>query len=59
MNKIRWNQNWDSYGMSMWSRFGNTEYAPNIKRFIVDNLNQKFSSVSGGEAAEIVDIVFK
>jgi len=59
INKIKWNQNWEVYGMSMWSKFGHTNYASSIKKYIVDNLNARFSKLSGGENSEIVDVVFK
>jgi hypothetical protein len=58
-NKIKWNQNWEVYGMSMWNKFGHTDYATAIKKYIVDNLNARFSKLSGGENSEIVDVVFK
>ena len=59
INKIKWNQNWEVYGMSMWAKFGHTNYASSIKKYIVDNLNARFSKLSGGENSEIVDVVFK
>jgi len=59
LNKIRWNQNWETYGMSMWNRFGHTEHKDFIKKYIVDNLNVKFSRQTNGESAQIVDIIFQ
>ena len=59
VNKIRWNQGWEVYGMSMWNKYGNTSYASIIKKYIVDNLNMKFSKLTNQENSEIVDIVFK
>lgn len=58
VNKIKWNQGWEVYGMSMWNKFGNTSYGPSIKKYIVDNLNAKFSKMTGQENAQIVDVVF-
>jgi len=58
INKIKWNQGWEVYGMSMWNKFGNTSYGPSIKKYIVDNLNAKFSKMTGQENTQIVDVVF-
>jgi len=59
LNKIRWNQSWETYGMSMWNRFGKTEHADYIKRFIIDNLNKKFTQASRGETVQIIDIILQ
>ena len=59
LNKIRWNQPWETYGMSMWNRFGKTEHSSYIKKFIIDNLNKKFTQASRGETIEIVDIILQ
>lgn len=59
VNKIRWNQGWEVYGMSMWNKFGKTGYAASIKKYIVDNLNAKFSKMTNQENTEIVDVIFK
>jgi hypothetical protein len=58
-NGIRWNQNWDSFGLSMLTKFKDTEYEPNILNYIVDNLNIKFSKLGIHDCKEIVSIVFK
>lgn len=59
LNKIRWNQPWETYGMSMWNRFGKTEHASYIKKFLIDNLNKRFTQASRGETIEIVDIILQ
>ena len=58
VNKIKWNQGWEVYGMSMWNKFGKTSYGPSIKKYIVDNLNAKFSKLTNDENTQIVDVVF-
>jgi hypothetical protein len=58
-NGIRWNQNWDSFGLSMLTKFKDTEYEPNIHDYIVDNLNSKFAKLGIKDCKEIVSIVFK
>ena len=57
--KIRWNQQWEVYGMSMWGKFKNTEYQDAIKKYIINNINTRFIKYNKDEVDEIIDIVFK
>jgi hypothetical protein len=59
INKIKWNQGWEVFTMSMWNKFGHSEHAPFIKRSIVSHLNEKFKALTHGEHTEIVDVIFK
>jgi hypothetical protein len=58
-NDIRWNQNWESYGMSMLVKFNNTEYRQNVIDYVVKNMNIKFSKLGINGCKEIVSIGFK
>jgi hypothetical protein len=58
-NGIRWNQQWDSFGLSMLVKFSGTVYEQNIHDYIVDNLNAKFHRLNIKDCKEIVKIVFK
>jgi hypothetical protein len=57
--KIRWNQQWEVYGMSMWSKFKDTEYQDSIKKYIISNINDRFNKYNKDEVDQIIDIVFK
>jgi len=58
-HKIRWNQQWEVYGMSMWIKFKNTEYQDSIKNYIISNINDRFNKYNRDEVDQIIDIVFK
>lgn len=58
VNNIQWNKGWENYGFSMWAKFKDTSYAPNIKKFIIDNLNAKYKN-QVGEIVEITDIILR
>ena len=56
---IRWNQRWESFGMSMMVRFRRTEWEQNINDYIKDNINNNFKLISGGDVLQITNIVFE
>lgn len=58
-NGIRWNQKWEMYGMSMYNKFKDTEYAYSIKQYMVRCINTQFSKLMKNDAVEITDIIFK
>lgn len=58
-NKIRWNQKWEVYGMSMWNKFKNTEHADSIKVYFISNMNEHFKKLAKDDVALVQDILFK
>lgn len=58
-NKIRWNQGWESFGMSMFAKFGKTEHGKFIKEYIVEQVNNRFKHACGNDVVRITDIVFE
>lgn len=59
-NGIRWNQRWESFGMSMLKRFGNDIDKKNhIRQYIIRRVNDNFKSINGNDIEEIVNIVFE
>lgn len=58
-NKIRWNQRWEVYGMSMWNKFKNTEHADSIKVYFITNMNEHFKKLTKDDVVLIQDILFK
>ena len=58
-NRIRWNQKWEVYGMSMWNKFKDTEHADSIKVYFVSNMNEHFKKLANDDVALVQDILFK
>ena len=58
-NRIRWNQKWEIYGMSMWNKFKDTEHADNIRTYFITNMNEHFKKLAKDDVALVQDILFK
>ena len=58
-NKIRWNQKWEVYGMSMWNKFKDTDHADSIKVYFISNMNEHFKKLAKDDVALVQDILFK
>jgi hypothetical protein len=58
-NKIRWNQSWEVFGMSMYTKFKTTDHQSFIKKYLVDNINDRFKKLNNNDTTEILDIIFK
>jgi hypothetical protein len=58
-NKIRWNQNWEVFGMSMYNKFKDTEHKLFIKKYLIDNINDRFKKLCVNDSIEILEIIFK
>jgi hypothetical protein len=57
---IRWNQKWESFGMSMYKRFkDNPGHKAAIKEYLMKCINKQFSQMNTTDIEEVVDIVFK
>jgi len=58
-NKIRWNQSWEVFGMSMYSKFKSSEHEVFIKKYLISNINDRFKKLNNNDTIEILDLVFK
>jgi hypothetical protein len=58
-NKIRWNQSWEVFGMSMYNKFKSSEHEVFIKKYLISNINDRFKKLNNNDTIEILDIVFK
>lgn len=58
-NNIRWNQSWESFGMSMYSKFRDSEHERNIREYIIDNINNRFKRVNKHNVLKITNIIFE
>lgn len=57
---IRWNQKWESFGMSMYRRFKDDAiHKASIKQYLVKCINTQFKRVYASDVEEVVSIVFE
>ena len=57
---IRWNQKWESFGMSMYRRFkDDAEHKKSIKEYLVKCINNHFKRMHDEDVDEVINIVFE
>jgi hypothetical protein len=57
---IRWNQKWESFGMSMYKRFKDSpSHKADIKEYLVKCINTHFKNIYSGDAELVIGIVFE